>query len=79
MRQKWREERLDVLGPKEANLHPRDTQARGRPEKPGTKDHETVEIHAQVCENLLYGQARRKIEKKAGWIVLTHGCSTSEF
>lgn len=65
VRLKWREKWLDVLSPKEVNLHPRDTQARGRSEKPSTDYYDMMRIHLQVCEKLLPGQALRNNEKKA--------------
>jgi hypothetical protein len=73
VRLKWGEERLDVLSSKEVNLHPRDTQARGRPEKSGTNHHDTIENHLQSCEMFLSDQARRKDGKKAGQVISTQG------
>lgn len=49
-RLKWREERLDMLSPKEVSLklHPRNTQASGNHEKPDANHHDTVGIHLEV-------------------------------
>lgn len=78
VRLKWREERLDVLSPKEVNLHPRDTQARGIPKKSGANHHDTFRIHIKSCAIVLTDQARRNDGRKAGRVVSTQGPGASQ-
>lgn len=66
VRLEWREERLDVLSPKEIDFHPRDTQARGRTEKSDANHHDTIGIHLQKCEMFLSDQARHNDGRKSG-------------
>lgn len=66
VRLKWGEVRLDVFSSKEVNLNPRDTQARGTPEKSGANHHDTIGKHIQSSRVFVYDQTRHSDNRKAG-------------